>query len=300
MATRSVETVWESAKTVSESVKTISQLAVFLKFLRQRIDRDVAVLGPFVRRPPRVGKRVTQEEVAEAAKVSREWYGLLECGSAGRPSIGLLERLADVLMVTPTERAELFQLGVSDLGRVQLLGDSIAALDAFSHLRAFTKRLLAATSIDDVLTLTSEQIVDWFDGAALVQISRRREPGIWEHRGVDERQEQTTAARLAREIKERFPTPELRATLNFQGQLSNAGELGTPDLLPLWVQREVRKIYSRHRVAGLNWCYARVRSRAGAIGGLYIAHKFGYSYTATDLAVLRAVADLASLALHSG
>jgi transcriptional regulator with XRE-family HTH domain len=119
-----------------KSAKPCAELALFLKFLRLRIDRDVRVLGPYARLPSRRGKLVSQEELAEAAGVTREWYSRLEGGATTRTSLGLIDRLADVLMVTPEERATLFRLAVPEFGRVHLRDDSIAALEAFSRLRS--------------------------------------------------------------------------------------------------------------------------------------------------------------------
>jgi transcriptional regulator with XRE-family HTH domain len=274
-----------------------SELALFLRFLRRRIDRDVRVLGPYVRLPRRLGKRVTQEELAEAIGVGREWYVQLECGMGEtRASTGLLRRLADALMVTPEERASLFQLAIPDVGRVQLRDNSIAALEGYSRLRATTKRLWAATSTEDVLTMALEQIADWFDGALLIRSTRRPESAPWEHRSVDDKQERSTAAKVIRDMREL--TPEWCDAAHFYPQLANAGDLGSQDLWPLPLQRASLKVWARYRVAG--WFamrYARVRSRTGFVGGFYIFHEIGHSYSASDLAVLGAFAELASLAL---
>jgi transcriptional regulator with XRE-family HTH domain len=280
--------------TLRQGAKSHSELALFLRLLRRRIDRDVRVLGPYVRLPRRLGKRVTQEELAEAIGVGREWYVQLECGTGEtRASTGLLRRLADALMVTPEERASLFQLAIPDVHRIQLRDDSIAALEGYSRLRSMTKRLWAATSTEDVLTTALEQIAGWFDGALLVRATHRPESAPWEHRGVDDKHDQSTAIRDMREL-----APEWCDAAHFYPRLANAGDLGSQDLWPLPLQRVNLKVWARYRVAG--WFamrYARVRSRAGFVGGFYIFHEFGHSYSASDLAVLGAFAELASLAL---
>lgn len=43
----------------------------FLREHRRLIPRDATALGPFLRLPVRLGKAVTQEEIAEALGVSR-------------------------------------------------------------------------------------------------------------------------------------------------------------------------------------------------------------------------------------
>jgi transcriptional regulator with XRE-family HTH domain len=273
-----------------------SEFAVFLTFLRRRIDPNVRDLGSYARSPWRLGKHVTQQELSEAIEVSREWYAVLESTGA-RPSRGLLARLADALMLIPNERAMLLHLARSAMGRVQLRDDSIAALEGYSHLRSLTKRLWSATSIEDILTTAREQIADWFDRALLVRSTRRRESGLWEHRSVDERQDRNNAAKVVRDMKYLLPTPQLQGALNLYPQLPNAGDLGTTALHPLPLQQAMLQLYSRYRVDGFAWSYARVRSRSGVIGGLYIAHEFGHSLSASDLAVLGAFAELASFAL---
>jgi transcriptional regulator with XRE-family HTH domain len=284
-------------RTLRQSAEPHPDLAYFLKFLRRRIDRDVRALGPYVRVSQRLGKRVTQEELAEAIGVSREWYVELECGSArARASTGLLRRLADALMVTPEERASLFQLALPDVGRVQLRDDSMSALEGYSRLRSMTKRLWTATSTEDVLTTAIEQIADWFDGALLVRSTRREESAPWKHRSVDDKQDQNKAARVIRDMSQL--TPEWCDAAHFYPRLANAGDLGSQDLWPLPLQRANLKVWARYRVDG--WFamrYARVRSRTGFVGGLYLFHELGHSYSASDLAVLRAFAESASLAL---
>ena len=52
--------------------------------LRQRIPLETGQLGPWPRLPVRRGRRVTQEEIAEAIGVSRSWYRMLETRVADR------------------------------------------------------------------------------------------------------------------------------------------------------------------------------------------------------------------------
>jgi transcriptional regulator with XRE-family HTH domain len=282
-----------------EGAKRRSELALFLRFLRHRIDPDVRVLGPYTRLPSRVGKRVTQEELSEAIGVSREWCAVLESGGKTRASTGLVKRLADALMVTPEDRARLFHLAVPGLEGAQLRADSIAVIEAFSRLRSLSKRLWAATSIEDILTTASEQIADWFDGALLVGSARRCESGLWEPRYLDDNQGRKTAAKVLRETIERvvLTTGSKNDLLNYYPRLAHAGDVGTPDLYPLALQRTILELCSRHRVAGYAARYARVRSRTGFTGGLLIVHQFGHSISAANLAVLGAFAELTSFAL---
>jgi transcriptional regulator with XRE-family HTH domain len=285
--------------TLPNGAERRSELALLLRLLRQRIDPHVRSLGSFVRHSGRLGKFVTQQELAEAIGVTREWYAALESAAPPRTSTSLIDRLADALMVTAEERERLFRLAVPELGRMHLRDDSIAVVEAFSRLRSLSRRLFVATSIEDVLTTASEQIAEWFDDALLVRSTRRHASGPWESRSVDEKQDRSKVAKAMGEFEDGvLLTMGSRDASNLYSRLANAGDVGTPDLWPLAVQREAQKACAHHRVAGLAGLYARVQSRTGFTGALYAAHELGqHSCTASDIAVLGAVAEIASLAL---
>ncbi len=91
------------------------QLSAFLKELRLGIDPDSKMLGTCVRLPSRYGRPVTQEEMAECIGVSRVWYATLESHTTVRTSPALLDRIAEVLMLTHEQRATLFNLALPEL-----------------------------------------------------------------------------------------------------------------------------------------------------------------------------------------
>jgi hypothetical protein len=206
-----------------------------------------------------------------------------------------LDRLADALTANPEERARLFHLAGPGLEQAQPRDDSIAVLEAFSHVRSLTKRLLAATSAEDILTTAGEHIADWFEGA-LVHAARRRESGLWECHAVDDEHEWNEASKVIRDVEDLL-APESRAALNLYPRLPNAGDVGTPALWPLPIQQHVLNTCDRRRFPGFAWIYARVRSRTGFIGGFSVAREFGNSYSASDRAVLTALAEFTSFAL---
>lgn len=92
----------------------------FLIHLRHRIDPNAKTLGSYVRLNSRRGRRVTQEEFAEAIGVTRGWYARLESSKAVQPSLSMLNRIAEALRATPSERATLFRLAIPALKSVTL------------------------------------------------------------------------------------------------------------------------------------------------------------------------------------
>jgi DNA-binding XRE family transcriptional regulator len=94
------------------------QLRRLLTKCRANVDLNGAFLGSKARHPRRVGKRVTQEEVAEAVGITREWYAALERGRQVRVSPVVLSRIADTLAMTAEERRILFTLTVPELTHV--------------------------------------------------------------------------------------------------------------------------------------------------------------------------------------
>lgn len=100
----------------------------FLVNLRRRIDPAAKMLGGYERLKSRRGRPVTQEELAEAIGVSRGWYARLESRKLAQPSVSMLHRVAEVLMVTPNERAVLFCLAIPALQSVTLLCSSCGRL----------------------------------------------------------------------------------------------------------------------------------------------------------------------------
>jgi DNA-binding XRE family transcriptional regulator len=95
------------------------KLRHFLKALRRRLHPNTMSLGKHERISSRRGLRISQEEIAEAAGVSRGWYARLESGEPIQPSISFLDRLAGALNATPRERATLFALAIPQLGTLR-------------------------------------------------------------------------------------------------------------------------------------------------------------------------------------
>lgn len=91
-------------------------LSAFLQRKRRDVDLQATQVGPYTRRDNRIGRPFTQEEVAEALDVSRQWYAALEMGSSVRPSTALVDRIATLFVLNDNERVTLFRLAIREFG----------------------------------------------------------------------------------------------------------------------------------------------------------------------------------------
>jgi transcriptional regulator with XRE-family HTH domain len=114
------------------------------EFLRDRRTKlDAARLGYNGGRRRTPGLR--REEVAQRAGVSTTWYTWLEQGRGGAPSADVLDRLADALALTDTEREHLFLLAQNRSPEVRHHNtDGVSpqlqrVLDAMEHCAAYIK-----------------------------------------------------------------------------------------------------------------------------------------------------------------
>src|SRR3984893_519366 len=92
-----------------------SYLGEFLRILRLRLNKHETAFGSLERLPSKVGRRVTQEEIAEVVGVSRGWYRMLESDNTTRTSPRLVVRIANALMLSVSEQAHLFHLAFPEL-----------------------------------------------------------------------------------------------------------------------------------------------------------------------------------------
>jgi transcriptional regulator with XRE-family HTH domain len=113
-------------------------------------------LGESQRLPIRVGKRVTQEELAEHLGISRGWYARFESGTPAGFSVPLLSRLADMLLLFASERAELMRLAKSELTPI-VSPNSTDLYEALGVVRRAVKRLWRATSEAEILHVAAER-----------------------------------------------------------------------------------------------------------------------------------------------
>jgi DNA-binding XRE family transcriptional regulator len=103
----------------ADPIGSQSEFASFLKMRRRNFPPESKTLGSWQRLPARRGRRVTQEEIAEAVGISRNWYRRLESGEAPRASAKLLDRIAEAFQFTAEERLNLFVLGIPEIAQVR-------------------------------------------------------------------------------------------------------------------------------------------------------------------------------------
>jgi DNA-binding Xre family transcriptional regulator len=87
----------------------------FVRERRLRLAPESPFLGDSPRFPTRIGRLVTQEELAEHLGISRQWYARFEGGAPAGFSRQLLSRLCDLLQLSPSERAEFLRLAMPEL-----------------------------------------------------------------------------------------------------------------------------------------------------------------------------------------
>ncbi|HEV2737014.1 MAG TPA: helix-turn-helix transcriptional regulator [Candidatus Elarobacter sp.] len=155
------------------------RLSSLLRTCRSRIDAEARMLGAVPRDSHRYGKRVTQDELAEAIGISRQWYAELERGREARVSPVVLGRLADTLEMSTVEREALFTLTIPALAHAGLSTYS-ADLMQIGSLRPLVRRLWSATTEAEALALILEDCSARFTGIDLAMCDRRIAEGRWE------------------------------------------------------------------------------------------------------------------------
>lgn len=134
-----------------------NRLGEFLKDRRTRL--DPASLGFPMGRRRTAGLR--REEVAQRASISPTWYTWLEQGRGGAPSSEVLERIAEALLLTESEREYMFLLGLGRLPEVRY--------QAPGGVTPRLQRVLDAFEVSPAMIKTATwDIVAWNRAAAVV------------------------------------------------------------------------------------------------------------------------------------
>ncbi len=271
------------------------RLDALLKRCRTRIARERPSLGTFLRLPVRIGKAVTQEEVAEAVGISRQWYAMLESNRPMRVSAAVLARIADALMMESTERATLYRLALPELRSTDLTERSTGMLEAFVSYRPFIRRLWAATTEAEALTVLRERALTQLapDG---MQTCTRLGDGRWDRATTGDPE---LAKRYDTLIGQPSGSPVVDDlccyTLMAQpGDLMTRAERDArfPDLAAM--ERPVLRTIG---LSDMSFAMATVRSQHGFVARLLAVHRTPYPFSELERAHLSTLADLASIAL---
>ena len=277
-------------------------LGVFLKALRLRIDRQADRLGPYRRLPSRRGRIASQEEIAEAVEVSRGWYSLLESGAEIRASTRLLARIAEVLGLSEDERAELFRLAVPEITVPSLQPATMETLDALQLARKTARRLWAAGTEAEILTVLAEAIAGRFADADLIGAITRVQPGVWDYPVVIGGEKWQGRLAEAEFLVNDGATPAQIDEAKLHGVFGGPAEVGS--------RRELHRGLSvRGRIDGAfaavgfdhaDFLCAHIRSNEGFEANLFTNYvERREPFSELQRAVMGALSDLASLALSS-
>jgi transcriptional regulator with XRE-family HTH domain len=271
------------------------RLSRLLRRCRARIAPGCASLGPYLRLPNRIGKPITQEEVAEAVGISRQWYMMMETDRSRRVSASVLARIANVLMMDPAEREALFRLGVPELRRPSLAQQSTLILDAFGSLRRLTRRLWVATTEAEALAVVREDA------------AKRLAPHSMQ-----------TATRVAYGRWDRATTGDPELPKRFDALVEDRmGDSATDELCCYWFMVQPGELITRSErdalfpdlaakeapvlkgigMPDLSFAMASIRSQRGFDARLLAVHHRAHDFSEIDRAQLSTLADLASLAL---
>jgi hypothetical protein len=179
--------------------------------------------------------------------------------------------------------------------RVHLSDDSASALEAFSHLRSFARRLGTSTSVEDGLAIVTKGISDWFDPLH-VYAARRCEPGVWKPEAICDRRHGRLVPKWIKQCTDFVShSSAMVDSLNLYPQLRNAGDVGTDDFHPPGLQQMLAK-HTASRDRSFTFLKARICTGSGLVASVGVFHDVGRSYSPSDYAAIAALAEIASLA----
>jgi transcriptional regulator with XRE-family HTH domain len=268
------------------------RFGALLKQFRLRLNVELKSLGPFLRLPARIGKMPTQEEIAEAVGISRVWYAMLESDRRVRVSAQVLARISEVLMVSAGERDELFSLALPELRSVALTDRSTALLAALARLRPVTRRLWAATTEAEALTIVREYAMAQLEPDLMVTRTRVGR-GRWAYAGAGDSEGGERVEQLDELLRSRSGEAAVDESLCYP-------IMGQPGELLTRHERTADTDGGELEAVGWNdisFAIACVRSQGGFVARLLAVHHTAHSFTELERAELSVLADLASLAL---
>jgi transcriptional regulator with XRE-family HTH domain len=269
----------------------------FVRERRLRIAPESQFLGQRPRWPRRLGKRVTQEELADHLGISRQWYARFEAGSTVGFSTTLLGHLSDLLRLSPTERVELVRLAMPKLAPA-VCPSSIELYEALRDMRKTVKRLWSATSEAEILQVAAEEtrgLLPIFE-ATYAQpglLAAFRECVVVCRPGVH----LADYAEMAEAFIGRL-TPEQIALSDAARQASPMGSFVPYEAFPPDLLRPFRQVLHEYGLAWESVLTAHIRGRSGSGGIVGGVSSYPHDVTEVERATLSTIAEFASLALR--
>ena len=274
------------------------RLSTFLRSCRARVPRECASLGDFRRLPSRVGKPVTQHEVAEACGISRQWYVLMENDRSVRVSGKVLHRIAETLMMTSAERVTLFRLAVPELRSVSVTEKTKRAVDAIAQFCPLMRELWSATTETAALTIARAFARKVFQSDA-VMTSATIDDGCLESPITGVEHERFS---VFKNVLEEYCGAFARQYPSAHGVTALPSEVLTrPELdvrLPEHAAK-LRRALDDARCPNLSIAMVRLESRRGLAVTLALLNYQLHTFTAHERTQLRTIAGIVSLALSA-
>lgn len=259
------------------------------------------MLGEHVRRAEAIGKLVTRREMADASGINRRWYELAERGEPTRASAAVLRALGNALGLNVHERRVLLSLATPYLDRDLPRDESLEIRDAFASLRTYLRKLNACSTTDEVLSLVEDTAASHFPETSYLATASRLPDGGWSFHG--EPIGRASRMRAFAYDREEVVGPIFASELVAADDLMCFPEASSPgDLLTYddYEEAKLAKILGK-AYAGFKHLHepmlaAVIRSRAGLVAHLYLADFRKIYGEETDLALVSAITDFASLA----
>jgi transcriptional regulator with XRE-family HTH domain len=278
-----------------------NRLAAFLIEQRARIPEEAPALGPYPRLRERRGRPVSTAEIARAIDVGERWYALVEQGVPTRPSNLVIDRLVRALALRPADAQTLWNLAIPVL-RSGPRDESLLILEAYAPMQWYLRKLAAASSVDEVLSLAEETAYAHFPDVSFICAMSRTPDGEWVPHGEG----LGTAAALRRVWRQYGDVHRPLGAVDRAGldqlmgypAISQPGEVltfaGLDRTALATILKGSRRRYERNNGAEL---LARMRSRDGYVGHLFFADFCKNNDRSADRELAATIADLASLAL---
>lgn len=246
-----------------------------------------------------------REEVAELTGVSTRWYEQFESGKGDKHfSFDFVQRVAEALRLDENERATLFKLALPEVSKAispparrpsALTEQSELVLDAFASFRDIVRRLWAASSEAEALTLIREHGAAQLKPDFMNTLTRGPE-GVWDRAT-------TAGSHLAKKydaLAQGDSSGRFIDDLCCYSVMAKPGEVITRserDALSPWLAAKERPILDAIGMPDLSFAMANIQSQHGLTARLLSVHRTAHHFGETEVAQVSTLADLASLAL---